>query len=149
MDMTYLPKPLLPIHVGIGGTYWAAKGDTKWSAVRILRVLRKKAEVERVIPRSQKIIHRQGKVKLDELVKRDPKLNGKDKPKSPPAEVFAEVREAREQQRQLVAEAPPVPIPQPQTKVPVVRTPEEEAETRAHVAKLFDLLDDGSTTDDW
>jgi hypothetical protein len=149
MDMTDLPDPLLPIHVGVGGTYWAAKGDTKWSAVRVLRVLRVKAEVERVIPRNQKIIHRKGKVKLDELVKRDPKLKGKDKPKAPPAEVFKEVREAREKQKQLAAEPPPKPVPQPEVKAPVARTPEEEAEAMERLAKLFDLLDDGSTTDDW
>ncbi len=144
--MSDLPKPLLPIHVGVGGTYWAAKGDTKWSAVRILRVLRVKAEVERVVPRNQKIIHRKGKVKLDELVKRDPKRKGKDKPTVPPKEVFADVRKERAAAAAVtVVEAAPAPKP------PVVkrRSPAEEAATSKKLAKLIELLGDDSTDDDW
>ncbi len=145
--MTDLPKPLLPVHVGLGGTYWAAKGDTKWSAVRILKVLRVKADVERVIPRNQKIIHRKGKVKLDELVARDPKLKGKDKPTAPPKEVFADVREARERVKEVPV-VPVVPTPAPKPPVPKMTAKDQEAQ-RKRVEKLFELLRDDSTDDDW
>jgi hypothetical protein len=35
------------------------------------------------------------------------------------------------------------------SKPEIVRTPEEEAERQARLAKLFDMIDDGSTVDDW
>lgn len=144
-----MPAPLLPWQVCNGSTYWAAKGDTKWSAVRILKVLRVKADVERVIPRSQKIIHRKGKVRLDELVKRDPKLKGKDKPTAPPAEVFKQVRELREEETQ-VAETVPEPAPEPEATPPAKKpTLDEEAARRERVSRLFELLADDSTDDDW
>lgn len=151
--MTDLPKPLLPIHVGLGGTYWAAKGDTKWSAVRVLKVLRVKADVERVVPRNQEIIHRKGKVKLDELVARDPKLKGKDKPVAPPKEVFADVREAHERDKEtpVVPETPETPVaPAPAVKPPVPKmTAKEQAAQHKRIEKLFELLSDDSTDDDW
>ena len=146
--MTDLPIPLFPIHVGAGGAYWAAKGDTKWSAVRVIKVQRKWAQVERVLPHNQKIIHRKGKVKLDELVKRDPKLKGKDKPTAPPKEVFATVRQDREKAKEQV-EITPVAVVTPAPVAPKPQTPKEEAATQARLAKLFDLLGDDSTDDDW
>ena len=143
--MSDTPKPLLPWQVCNGSTYWAAKGDTKWSAVRILKVLRVKADVERVVPRNGNIIHRRGKVRLDELVKRDPKLKGKDKPKSSPAEVFESVRELRDQEKDAVP-ATLEPTPEPQPDPP--RPPAKRLSTK-QVNKLFDLLDDDSTDSDW
>jgi len=106
--MTEMPKPLLPWMACEGRPYWASKGNTKWSAVRIIKCSRVWAQVERVIPRTEKIIHRKGKVRLDELVQRDPKLKGKDKPKAPPSEVFKRVRELREEKPPVVAPAPEV-----------------------------------------
>lgn len=150
--MSDMPNPILPWQVGTGGTYWAARGDTQWSAVRILAVMRKKAHVERVVPRTGEIIHRKGKVKLDELVKRDPKLKGKDKPKHPPAEVFKRVREVRaEEKREKGAKAPePVQESIPEEKTaPSERTPEEEARRQAAIQKLFDMLPDDGFDDDW
>ena len=147
MDMTDLPQPLFPIHIGAGGTYWAAKGDTKWSAVRVLKVLRVRAEVERVIPRNGNVIHRKGKVRLDELVKRDPKRKGKDKPKAPPAEVFESVRAARIQEKHAVpATSEPIPEPEPKPEPP--RPPGKRLSSE-EVDKLFELVNDDSTDDDW
>ena len=147
--MTDMPTPLLAWQVTNGGTYWASKGNTKWSAVRIIKVSRRWAQVERVVPRNGKIIHRKGKVKLEELVKRDPNLKGKDKPKAPPSEVFAKVREIRAEAK-VAAKDMPAPIQEvPPVVAPIKRTPAEEAAHLKRLEKLFEMLEDDSTDDDW
>lgn len=81
-------KPVLEHQVMEGGAYWAAWGDKGWSAVKIISKKRKNAVARRVKPNTGAVI-RETKVRLDRLVKRNPELKGKDRPKETPAEVFA------------------------------------------------------------
>lgn len=95
-----------------------------------------------------------GKVKKDRLVKRDPKLKGKDRPSLSPDEVFGKPTDDPDTtdenvgaEAETTAEAPPVPVViEPVKKSASKKT---EAERRAAVERLLDLIDDGSTTDDW
>lgn len=89
-------KPVMPYHVNPGGSYWAAWGSKGWSAVTVNTVRRKWAKVNRVDARTGAVKKRGSKVRADEMVKRDPALNGADKPTLGPAEVFADVRQHRE-----------------------------------------------------
>lgn len=86
-----MTTPLMPQQVYEGGSYWAGMGDTRWGAVTITSRKRKSATVDRVNPKNNQTTKRGAKVRLDRLVKRDPKKKGKDKPTIPPSEVFAEV----------------------------------------------------------
>ena len=80
-------KPVVPWNVVEGGDYWAAWGSKGWTAVRVLSAKRKWASVARVNPRTNETKSRNAKVRIDELVVRDPKQKGKDKPSDgPPAE---------------------------------------------------------------
>ena len=107
-------EPLLPIRVAVGGNYWAAWGDTGWSAVRIVRVQRKWAIAQRVRPTTNEVTTKRAKVSLTELMKRDPKLKGRDKPDVPPFVIFeAETR---------VVAPPPPPPPSAATPTPVARS---------------------------
>lgn len=89
-------KPIMPYHVTPGADYWAAWGSKGWSAVRVKVVKRKFAKVSRVDPKTNEVKTRTAKVRLDELVKRDPSQEGRDRPEDGPAEVFADVRSHRE-----------------------------------------------------
>lgn len=93
-----MTQPVLPWHVYEGAHYWAAWGNKGWTAVTVVAVKRKWAQVTRVDPKTNKPKNRNSKVRLDELVKRDPKKKGKDKPQEGPAAVFAGARASREQE---------------------------------------------------
>lgn len=100
--MQHTPIPAWHIHEG--GNYWASWGSKGWTAITIISAKRKWAQVQRVDPKTNKPKRRNSKVRLDEMVKRDPKLKGKDKPTSGPADIFAGLRASRE------AEAEPEPV---------------------------------------
>jgi len=138
-----MSKPVLSYNVMDGGHYWAAWGKSGWSAVRVLETKRKTAEAERVDPKTGAITTRKAKVRLDRLVRRDPKLKGEDRPGNPPAEVFIEVLSAPEPSK--VEEPKIVSAQKPQMK----RTPEEEKARRKEMERLLDLFEDKSTTDYW
>lgn len=89
-------KPLQPYHIREGGSYWAAWGSKGWTAVRVTSAKRKWANVTRVDPKTDETKRKGAKVRIDEMVKRDPAMKGADKPTIGPAEVFDEVRELRE-----------------------------------------------------
>lgn len=103
------PDPVLPVHVYEGGHYWAGMGETRWGAVTIIKKKRKSAEVDRVNARTNETTKRGAKVKVDRLVKRDPKQKGKDKPTCPPSEVFVNV-----------AKPEPEPEPEVEAEQPVI-----------------------------
>ena len=91
--------PVLPWQVQDGRNYWAAWGSKGWSAVRVIAAKRKWAEVERVDAKTNETKSRRSKVRVDELVRRDPKLAGKDRPTAGPAAVFASVRRLRAEEQ--------------------------------------------------
>lgn len=151
-----MPTPILPHQVYEGGDYWASWGSKGWTAVRITSVRRKFAQVERINAKTNETKSRTAKVRLDELVRRDPKQKGTDKPEEGPDEVFASVRrlrkEAEERKAQSVAatardadddgeEGEGAPA------APVVQRPSEES--MARVAKMLEAMDDKSTIYDW
>ena len=90
-----MSKPLFPHQVSKHGKYWSAMGDTRWSAVQITSISRKWTKATRVNPKTGAVKKKGAKVRIDELLRRDPDLIGADKPEDPPKVVFAEVREAR------------------------------------------------------
>ncbi len=94
----------MPYNISPGGDYWASWGSKGWSAVHATHVKRKWVKVNRVDPKTNGVKKRGAKVRADELVKRDPSLEGKDKPTEGPDVVFADVRRHREraQSEQLV-----------------------------------------------
>jgi hypothetical protein len=124
-----------------GKPYWAGMGNTRWSAVQITSIKRKWATADRVNPSSNEVTKRGAKVKVAELVKRDPGRKGKDKPQSPPSEVFAKVREIEAESK---AQMKDVPEPEP------APAKERNGKLRSsQIQKLLALLDDDSTVDDW
>jgi hypothetical protein len=111
--------------------------------VRVLSVGRKFVKIQREDPVTGKVIARKGKALISEMVYRDPKKRGKDRPTSPPATVFSEQRK-----RELkVLEPTPAPDPEPTPAPP--RSAKEEAECRVCLEALLAALDDDSTDDDW
>lgn len=80
-------------------------------------------------------------MKVAELIKREPKLKGKDKPEAPPSEVFARSRELEK-----TSEVEPKNEPKPEVKPKASGNGKVSPET---MAKLLALLDDDSTIDDW
>jgi uncharacterized membrane protein len=135
---------MLREHIYPGMTAWAAWGDTGWSAVRVMTVSKSKknVKVERVDPKTEAPITRRAKAKISELVKRDSKLKGADKPEAPPAEVFAEQRKAEE----VVA---PPPAPTEPAVAPKKALTQEEKDARAEeISKLLhDYFGDKGSTD--
>lgn len=147
-------RHLLPHEAYRNGTYWAPFGNKGWSAVTITKLGRLHARVERVNPKTQEVIAK-GKVRMDELLKRDPKKIGIDKPKDTPDVMFAEYREQRaaveakevaqkmeRAQREWEAEETETPEPEPEL------TPEEKAARQERLSALLDQLGD-DTDSDW
>lgn len=115
---------MIKAHVYEGMSAWAAYGDTRWSAVRVIKVNRAFAQVERVNPKTGEVVTRQAKARIAELVKRDPKLRGSDKPQVPPAEMFAQERatsqpadEPADEESAEQASVAPVTSPAPRRNV--------------------------------
>jgi len=78
---------LLPWQVQRGSAVWAPWGKSGWSAVNVMKAQRKWAHGMRVKPQTGKETAK-GKIPMDRLIKRDPKLKGKDRPQFTPDEVF-------------------------------------------------------------
>jgi len=95
--MTTQPTAVPDHHVREGADYWASWGSKGWTSVRVIQVKRKWAQVDRVDPRTNLTKKRKAKVRLDELVRRDPKLTGGDKPEVSPSVIFESVRSLREE----------------------------------------------------
>lgn len=144
-------RHLMTHEVVEGGTYWAPYGSKGWSAVQIISKGYKHAKVMRVKPKTQEVVNKKGKVRLDELLRRDPKLAGADRPSEGPDELLASFREQREQMEAAKAPAPEPEINEEPEEAPEEpeRTPEEEAERAKRIAELFAMIDDDSTIDDW
>jgi hypothetical protein len=106
-------KPVLKHHVCEGSDYWASWGSKGWTAVRVIQAKRVFANVARINPKTNETKSRNAKVRLDEMVKRDPKKKGKDKPKVSPAVVFEEVRRIRKTQAAVTVTCEPEPEPEP------------------------------------
>lgn len=104
-----MATPIMSHHVYEGADYWASWGNKGWSAVRVLGVKRKFADVERINAKTNKTKSRNAQVRLDEMVKRDPKLKGADKPSNGPAEVFSQVRSNRESDAEATRQVEAVP----------------------------------------
>jgi len=92
-------KPIPPYQVREGADYWAAWGSKGWTAVRVRSAKRKWAFVDRIDPITNEVRSRKAKVRVDELVRREPKLKGKDKPEISPSVVFDDVRSFRAAQK--------------------------------------------------
>lgn len=136
------PEPLLPFQVIEGKDYWSAFGDTRWSAVRITTLKRKWATAERVNASSNEATKRGARVKVAELVPRDPKLKGKDKPQSPPSDVFARGRGQKKAIKPQIDDDAPKPVSKE-------RPSSNGTGRQAQLEKLLARLDDDSTIDDW
>jgi len=120
-----MSTPVLPHHIYEGGDYWASWGSKGWTAVRVLNVKRKFADVERINPKTNKTKSRNAQVRLDEMVKRDPKQKGSDKPSEGPGVIFKQIRDdkadeakarAEEELEEMTYKAPvvlrPCPLPE-------------------------------------
>ena len=90
-----MSDPIPPYLVSEGSHYWASWGNKGWTAVRVSQVKTKYAIVQRIDPLTNEVRTKEARVKLDELVKRNPDLNGEDKPTTGPADVFGRVRSSR------------------------------------------------------
>ncbi len=124
-----------------GLTAWAAWGNTGWRCVRVLSVGRKFVKIQREDPATGRVIARKGKALISEMVYRDPKKRGKDRPTSPPATVFGEQR-----RQDLVV---PEPTPEPVPELKPSRAGPREPVNPEKVSALFALLGDDSTDADW
>src|SRR3990167_1181484 len=118
---------MLKARIYPGMNAWVAWGDSGWSAIKIVSIGRKYAKVERVNPKTGKFITRKAKAKISELVRRNPRKKGKDKPAAPPKEIFAEQRKQEEAKTKLVSppanKRTPEDIASPASK----RTPQDIA----------------------
>ena len=138
---------MLREHIYPGMTAWAAWGDTGWSAVRVMMVVRlkKNVKVERVDPKTEAPITRKAKARVSELVKRDPKKKGADKPAAPPAEVFAEQRK-KEAEAKAAAEIAKAVVAVPKEPVDVLKPaveqsrPMTQADRDARAEEVSNLL---------
>lgn len=113
------PYLVLPHMVRPGGNFWAPFGDKGWSAVTINSVSRLWCKATRVKPTTGDVVTTGSKVRRDELVRRNPDMDGRDKPTEPASVVFKSVRDLREKER-LAKEA---------------RELEREREERSRVAR--------------
>lgn len=146
---------LMPWQIQPGGSFWAPYGKKGWSAVNVLDVGRVWAKVERVKPKTGEVVNRKGRVRKDELLVRDPKVNGADRPEEGPDVVFAKFREDRlaAKTKDMEAKAAAlVAAPEPVEAAPEPRqekSPEEQARIWKTISALLDALPDDSTDDDW
>jgi len=133
---------LAPFQAQRGVPVWAPWGASGWSAVVILKPSHKWAKGLRVKPATGKEVS-EGKVPLDQLIKRDQSLKGKDRPGFAPSEVFAH-REPAE------AEAEPEKIPEPVVEEPKPKPKKKmsEAGSLKRAKKIFGLIGNGSFNDD-
>jgi hypothetical protein len=126
-----------------GSKGWAPWGESGWSAILVTTPHYKWCEVKRVNAKTGEVIAR-GKVLRARIVRRDVEQMGKDKPSLLPGDVFEGLLdEPTAPEPEIAEEAPTTPEPE------AALTPEEKARRAASVLKLLDLLDDGTTDEDW
>jgi len=142
-----MARPLFSFQVSRLSTYWAPWGEDGWSAVLVIRLGRTRVRVERVNPKTQVAAKTKGWTRLDELLKRDPKQAGADRPEEGPAIVFKEVREARANKaaeafklKAQAEEAPPEPLAE---EAPRERVSEDR------IGQVLDLAADQYSEEDW
>jgi hypothetical protein len=133
-------RALMPHEIHRGGSYWAPWGDSGWSAVVVQRLGHKRARVERVNPRTLEAADTKGWARLDEMVKRDPKAKGKDRPTTPHEELFRDSRVLR-LKKAISAPAQPV-ADEPKD----LASPEERL---ARTDRALALLPDQFKEEDW
>jgi hypothetical protein len=159
---------LLPWQVQRGTTAWAPWGKSGWSAVIVRTTQRKWAKGVRVKPHNETETAK-GKIPMERLLRRDPKLKGKDRPGCTPDEAFAFLEEEK------AAKKPKTPSPavektdgtvewasardigthretaeQKQARLnPPARQELTKEERQERAQRLLDLFDDDSTDDDW
>lgn len=136
---------LAPFQAQRGTHVWAPWGKTGWSAVEIMVPSRKWAKGMRVKPRTGEHTAK-GKVSLLRLIKRDPKLKGKDRPMLPPDAVFT-LPEPKKKEEPVED-----PQPEPEKPKPAPRKRLSEAQELKRARKIYDLLAgnvDEDPTDDW
>lgn len=149
-------RHFMPWQVRPGNTFWAPYGDKGWSAVTILEVGRVWGKAERIKPKTGDVVNRSGRVRLDELLLRDPKVKGADRPTEAPSVMFTKFREERlaattkdMETRAAALVVPPEPVEAPPAPPAPKLTPTEAKAHSKLVTGIFDLLEDQSTTDDW
>ena len=98
-ELAEKPYIVLPHMVRPGGNFWAPFGDKGWSAVTINSVSRLWCKATRVKPSTGGVVTTGSKVRRDELIKRNPDMEGRDKPTDPASVVFKDAREYREKER--------------------------------------------------
>jgi len=128
-----------------GQHYWAPWGESGWSAVVITRLKRTWCRVSRVNPRTGALTTNKGRVRRDLLVKRDPALQGKDRPMVVPTEIQPLMTPA-EPATLTEPEPEPEPISAAVPKPGVERTPSEDA---VYQERIAELLGGGLESDDW
>lgn len=157
---------LLDFQIQRGTNAWAPWGQSGWSAVEVQKAQRKWAQVHRIKPatgeRSGKTT---GKVRKDQLIKRDPALKGADRPEFTPEEIFTEAVTpedvtvelsppvVEEKQVEAVLDRPASMLGARALTAPAEQRP--KLTPREHKAKIeaieraLALIDDDSTEDDW
>ena len=123
-----------------GLTAWAAWGDTGWRCVRVLSRGWVFAKVQRENPKTGAVLARRGKARIAEMVHRDPRKKGSDKPRQTPAAMFAQARGRTAQ------ETASEPVSEPG---PTLHVSQGEPADPVAVAALIDLIPDGSTDAEW
>lgn len=166
--MALRKRILAPFQAQRGANVWAPWGKSGWSAVVIMKAQRKWAKGIRVKPHNGEETAK-GRVPMSQLISRDPKLKGKDRPSLTPAEIFAEP----EKEPEPVEEIPVVPTPPRKTDSRDFGTFRESSEQREarlnppghkprsemtkteqkrhdkRMKQIFNLLEDDSNDADW
>ena len=141
-------RVLLPYEVHKNAAYWSPWGEGGWSAVVVHRLGRTRARVERCNPKTQVPAPTKGWARLDEMVRRDPKLKGTDRPEQAPPEVFKDSR-AHRAAKELESAAKAQPVAQPSMSLAELVRSQRPATTTDRIEKLLELAGDSSTDEDW
>jgi len=147
-------RVLYDLRIDVDQPYWYPWGKTGWSAVVVTELGRIWCSASRVKPRTGEIVSKNGRVRRDRLVRRDPALRGKDRPAGTPPEIVpapaapAETEAAAQVSAGPVLEPTQVPVPAQNPEPGVERTPEEEAAHQKRIADIFGTSD-SSDIDDW
>jgi hypothetical protein len=137
---------LAPWQAQRGTNVWAPWRKTGWSAVEIVAPSRKWAKGMRVNPRTGEHTAK-GKVSLARLIKRDPKLKGKDRPALTPDAIFTLPEPAVKEEPQEEPQVEPEIVMEKPKLQP--KSEEEEAASIRRAKRLFELFGDEPTPDDW
>lgn len=140
-------RTAIPWHVYEGQHFWSPWGDHGWSAITLNRLKRIWCRVSRVNPRTGEITTNKARARRDQLVRRDPALQGRDRPGASPVEILPPPA-APEPEPEPVTEPEPVHEPCPKEEVEP-RSPAEEKAFQKRLTKLFNSLSDSDTEDDW